>query len=237
MAQAGMLVDVLKRALKANGLTYANVARGLGLSEPTVKRMFSKRVLTVQRLEAVCQLMDMPLTDLLRLLEGTQQRVSRLSWEQEEELARNDRLLLVAVCVNDHWTFEEIVKYYDISETECIRLLGLIELLPHNRIKRLVTPDFRWMPDGPIERYFEEKVLSEFLQDKFREDGMLRLYLRGTLSKVSTAFLVRKLERLAADFQGLQRDDVTLPLSQRHNVGLVLAMRPWELAVFKAMRR
>ena len=49
------IVDALKRMLKGRGITYANVAAGLGLSEASVKRMFSRRDFTLQRLEDVCR--------------------------------------------------------------------------------------------------------------------------------------------------------------------------------------
>jgi len=49
---ASTLVDALKRLLKAHDVTYARVAAGLGLSEASVKRMFSRRDFTLQRLEA-----------------------------------------------------------------------------------------------------------------------------------------------------------------------------------------
>ena len=50
------LVDTLKRILKGRGITYAAVAAGLGLSEASVKRMFSRRDFTLQRLEDVCRI-------------------------------------------------------------------------------------------------------------------------------------------------------------------------------------
>ena len=54
--QAIALVDTLKRILKGRGITYATVAAGLGLSEASVKRMFSRRDFTLQRLEDVCRI-------------------------------------------------------------------------------------------------------------------------------------------------------------------------------------
>ena len=35
-----LLIDALKRALRARGVTYRDVARALELSEPSVKRLF-----------------------------------------------------------------------------------------------------------------------------------------------------------------------------------------------------
>jgi len=43
MATSAGLVDVLKRELRTRGITYAQVARKLDLSEASVKRMFSRK--------------------------------------------------------------------------------------------------------------------------------------------------------------------------------------------------
>ena len=44
------LVEALKRVLKAQGLTYANLAERIGMSEASVKRMFSEQSIRLERL-------------------------------------------------------------------------------------------------------------------------------------------------------------------------------------------
>ena len=43
------LVEALKRVLKAQGLTYANLAERIGMSEASVKRMFSEQSIRLER--------------------------------------------------------------------------------------------------------------------------------------------------------------------------------------------
>ena len=43
MAQIGLLVTELKRYLKAQGVTYASLAKQLDLSESSVKRQFARQ--------------------------------------------------------------------------------------------------------------------------------------------------------------------------------------------------
>ena len=243
MAQSAALIDTLKRLLRAHRITYAEVARALRLSEASVKRLFASGKLSLQRFEAICGLMGLEVTDLVRLMDEQRERIVHLTRDQEEELVADTRLLLVAVCVNGHWRFEDIVRHYAISATECIRLLArldrlkLIELQPGNRIKRLVAPGFRWIPGGPIEHFFEAKVQNEFLHNGFKGENDLRLYLNGSLTPASIAALHRKLLGVVAEFNELLNADTALPLEQRQITGLVLAMRHWELAAFKALRR
>jgi transcriptional regulator with XRE-family HTH domain len=243
MAGKTALLEVLKRALKAHGQTYARVARHLGLSEASVKRMLSTGHITLERVERICELMDMDIAELAALLEEQRHRVTHLTREQEEELVGDARLLLVAVCARNHWTLRDITRTYQITEHEGVRLLArldrlrLIDLLPGNRIKLRVAENFQWLPGGPIERYFERHVQQEFLGGPFGPEDGVRLFLSGMLSRASQQILLRRVRALAEEFATLHRQDTALPVAERRNVGLALATRPWELAAFARLRR
>ena len=64
MAQVSLLVSELKRYLKAHGLTYAEVAKRLDLSESSVKRLFARETFTLKRFEQVCNALGLEITDL-----------------------------------------------------------------------------------------------------------------------------------------------------------------------------
>src|SRR4030095_14005135 len=123
MAQTRALIGALKQVLKSRGLTYAKVARRLRISEATVKRVFARETFTLQRLDEICQLLDIEITDLARMVEHEADRVAQLTLDQEKELVSEPKLLLVAVHALNHWTLDEIVAQYALSKTECIRSL------------------------------------------------------------------------------------------------------------------
>ncbi len=243
MAQTAALIDTLKQALKGHSLTYAEVARRLEMSEANVKRMFASKRFTLDRLEEICQLMQMELIDLFQLYEESRQRITQLTAEQEQELVRDTRLLLVAVCVRNRLTFDEIVSHYQIKETECIRYLAkldrlkIIDLLPGNRIKLRIDENFRWLPNGPIECFFEKQIQGHFLRPRFGGEQEQRLFLFGLLSDTSAEVLNNKLQALAKEFGELHRQDAKLPIGKRCNFGFMLALRPWELEAFEPLRR
>ena len=161
MAQTRELIKTLKSALKAQGKTYADVAVELGLTEASVKRLFSTQRFSLDRLDRVCHLLDMEISDLVQLMNEQQQRLQQLSIEQEKEITADVKLTLVAVCVLNRWTMNDILSYYHISENECVRQLAkldrlkVIELLPGNRIRLLVAPNFSWRENGPIQLFFQ----------------------------------------------------------------------------------
>ncbi|BEH15515.1 MULTISPECIES: helix-turn-helix domain-containing protein [Marinobacter] len=242
MAQTSAIVSELKRQLRAHGLTYQDVAQALALSEASVKRLFSDRQFSLKRLDQVCGLMGMEITDLVRKL-APEPRVEQLSEEQERELVSDLRLLLVAVCAMNRWQFGEILQNYQIEEPELIRYLarldrmGLVELLPGNRIKLLVSHDFAWQPRGPIQRFFETEVQQDFLKCRFHQPGEMRLFVSGMLSPQSNESVQQKLKRLALEFRHCHEEDLALPLEQRFGVSLLMAMRPWEIDAFASLRR
>ncbi|MCC7483819.1 MAG: helix-turn-helix domain-containing protein [Burkholderiales bacterium] len=243
MAHTAALVDVLKRELKARGITYAQVARALRLSEASVKRMFSRRDFTLKRLDQVCELTRAEFSDLARRLHEEENLVSRLTLEQEKAIVSDRRLFLVAVCALNRVSFEEIVAIYDISRTECIQLLarldrlGFIQLQPNNRIRLLVSHTFTWLPDGPIQRFFNEQAHNEYFRSRFARPHEHMVVMNGLLSRTSSAAIVARLKRVAREFSELQREDTGLPLSHRSPMSLLVAIRHWELAAFAELRR
>jgi len=243
MAQVQAVIATLKQALKADRLTYADVARGLGMSEANVKRMFATERISLDRLEAICELIHMDLIDLFQLVDASRQRITQLLEEQERELVADVKLLLVAVSVRNHLSYEEIIRNYMITETECIHYLAkldrlhIIDLLPRNRIKLRVDENFSWRPNGPIERFFEREVQSQFLKSGFNSAGSMRVFIPGLLSERSHDAFTRKLLALGKEFTELHRQDCDLPLGKRRSIGLLLALREWEFAAFRPLSR
>lgn len=243
MSQSTGLIQTLKQALRARKMTYAEIAQRLDMSEANVKRMFALERFSLERLEQVCGLIQLELTDLMQLYEESRQRITQLSLEQEKELTEDIKLLLVAVSARNRLGFDDIINNYHISESECIRCLAkldrlkIIDLLPGNRIKLRIDEHFMWIPDGPIEQFFEKQIQAQFLNARFKGELSQRLFLYGLLSERSTQLMQQKMQTLAQEFAELHRKDSDLPYQQRHNIGLVLALRPWELQVFKPLIR
>jgi transcriptional regulator with XRE-family HTH domain len=243
MAQTSALVQALKRALKARGTTYAQVAQAIGMSEASVKRMFSQENFTLRRFDEICKVAKVDIGDLARAAETEKREISRLTLEQEKEIVGNRKLLLVAVSVLNHWTFGQILEKYDLTEAELIRLLArldklaFIELLPGNRIRLLVSRTFSWLPDGPIQQYFKTRAQHEYFRSRFDGEGELLLLVSGMLSKASCAAVAERLKRVANEFSELHQDDVALPLDRRHGTGLLLAVRPWNMEAFRELER
>ncbi len=243
MSQITPLLATLKRELKSRGLTYADVARALEVSESSIKRTFSASRLELGRLEQLCHTLDLEISDLVQKMLEQRNRITTLTEEQEREVVENPRLLLMAISVLNNWTFEEIMDTYLLDQHEAVQLLAaldrlkIIDLLPRNKLRVIVATDFRWLPNGPIQRFFQEQVQPEFMHSTFSGPGEVMLFRSGMLSRASNAIMSRKMERLLEEFSELHNEDAGMPLHERFGSSIMLAMRPWELGVFRHLRR
>ncbi|MGF1525339.1 MAG: helix-turn-helix domain-containing protein [Candidatus Competibacterales bacterium] len=248
MHQSAALVQALKRALKARGVTYAWVGRALNLSEASVKRLFAEGNFTLQRLEAILDLLGMDFRDLIDAVEDQDARLDRLSGEQEQAIVDDIWLLLILICLLNHWSVAQITERYRLSETECIvklaRLdrLKLIDLLPGNRVKLKLSPTFRWIEDGPIQHFFQQRVKEAFFASRFDAEGERLLCVNGMMTQASNRWLQSRMERLAREFGDMVAGDGLAArrepgVTPRWGTTLVLALRPWEFAAFEALKR
>lgn len=243
MSQIKQVASTLKQLLKQHKITYRMIAQELQMSEANIKRVFATNSFSLERLEQICQIINLTLSDLFSLSEKQQQQLTELTLEQEQELIENPKLLLVAVCVRDYWRFEDIIDHYDIDLHECIQLMAkldkikLIQLLPNNNYKLLIAQDFRWISNGPLERFMEKEVINRFMASKFDQEDSFRFYLRGRYSQSSVDIIQRKLNQITKDAAQLNIEDSNLPLEKRKHMGMLFAMRPWEPSLFEQFRR
>lgn len=243
MSQVQQVVDTLKQLLKQQNITYKQLAHKLNMSEANIKRMFSCASFTLERLQDICDILDIGLTDLFALSEKQVEKLNQLTDEQEALLLEDPKLLLVAVCIRDGWTFDEITEHYSIDKLELVRLMAsldkirIIDLLPNNNYRSLIAQDFRWIPGGKLERFMEQEVLVKFIQPKKGEQWNFRFYLRGRYSESSIDIINRRLNQITREAAQLNIEDQSLPLDKRKHVGILLAMRPWEPSLFENLRR
>ena len=243
MSQTSQLLATLKKQLKAHGVTYADVAQRLELSEATIKRAFAENSFTLQRLEGICGLIGCQISDIVQAMVRDQPQLVQLTEEQELEIVDDEKLLIVAVSVLNGFKFADVLRLYHFSETELVQKMAkldrlkLIELLPNNRIKLLIAPNFRWLTNGPIQRFFLHKIEQDFFRSSFDQQNEKLLVLSGMLRQSSIAALEKKMEGIMHFFNELQQEDLGLPMAEKEGVTSVFAIRAWRVPLFERYRR
>lgn len=238
MPQSMLLVQAIKQSLKSQNITYNVVAKHLGMSEASIKRMFANSQLSLERIDSICELLGIEMSDLLHKMQHMSKRISQLSFEQEQKIVSDRKLCLVTVCVINHWSYEEILAYYNLTEHEVIRYLAeldkikFIELLPKNKIKLLISPRFTWIPNGPFQKFFQQYILTDYIESNFQHPHEEMICHFGMLTAESNALLRKKMQHLAEEFLALSEQDANEPIHKRFGTVCFQMTRPWATAIF-----
>lgn len=242
MPQRTQIVAELKRALRAAGHTYTDVADRLDLSVASVKRLFSTEDLTLQRVDEICDLIGVDLKDILDRASRHEAPTNQLTLAQETELVSDLKLLFATWLVLIRTPFEEIVRDYHFTEREAqqylIRLdrLKVIELQPGNRVRPLVSRHFSWRPGGPVQRYIHQKLLREFLSSAFAGPHEEFFFHGGRLTDEALVQVKRALQGASRECaEIIERDRAST--QSRRGAAFVLAARPWNYSGFDQFDR
>ncbi|MEE9325763.1 MAG: helix-turn-helix domain-containing protein [Cocleimonas sp.] len=242
MALTTSLLDALKSVLREKGITYRDVSNFLELSEVSIKRIFSDKNCSLIRLEKMCELAQTDLAELLDIAESRQQQLTELSVEQENTLVSDTGLLVVAVCIINYWSFDEILAKYQFNQAQLTGLftqldkMEFIELLVGNRYRLKVSRRFSWKLRGPIQRFFVESVLDSYLQTGIQSAGNHFHFNWGMLSKESVDELNRKIHRVVDEYMSIVSQDVRIPVDKKLTSSLLIMFREnWEPQPFKEL--
>ncbi|WP_341887547.1 helix-turn-helix transcriptional regulator [Variovorax sp. YR752] len=237
------LITALKAELKAAGLTYADLARELGMAESSIKRIFAKADMPLSRIDEVLRVLKMDFADLARKVADAQPLRRELTHDQESAVIADRKLLLVAICAFSQWTFEQMVATYTFTDAECVKYLvqldrlGIIELRPLNRYRLKVAKGFRWRPNGPVMAYFREHVADDYFSGGFDGEGEMLMLVHGQIGRSLAASFVERLQRVGQDFAQQHLADQKLAPEQKRPYTLVVGMRSWLFAAFRDLKR
>ncbi|MBW3698337.1 XRE family transcriptional regulator [Vibrio sp. T187] len=233
------VIKELKKQLKLHDVQYQDIADQLDLSEGSVKRLLADGGnLSLQRLSKICELIQIDLAELFRLASISDLGLKTLTREQEQTIVSDKALLMVAVSALNGFKFEEITQRYNLNKNILIQKLaeldrlGLLELLPENRIRLLLSPNFDWIPGGPIQSFFLKEVLPEFFSSFFSRQEEKLVMANGLMSPHSNQKFQQKIQKLANDFHEACQDDATLDINDRNGTSIVIALRRWHFDMF-----
>lgn len=237
------IIANLKSALRARGVTYAELSKRIGLSEASVKRVLSRGTLSLRRLEQICSAIGTSTAEVVRMTRDSgPERAETLTLAQEKALAADPRLFFCYHLIANGRSTREIEQ--DARATPAavqqwigrLRSLGLVTQPSGSRSRAVAAVALQWRPDGPVRRMYEREVRADFLHSLFGAEKEALHFRFAELSEASCRVMQRKLERLAADFRDLADLDSTLPSAAKRNIGCLLAMRPWVFSRFRGSR-
>ena len=220
----------LKQILRSRGLTYADLALRLNLSEVSIKRTFASGDCKLSRLKAICRALDL---DLHGLLEAESEAIAvakLLPLPAAEALAVDRSLLSVFILLLNGYSPEHLSDIYNLSSSELylyLRELEELELLKLGagmEVQLRVTPPVDFLGHPALAKQVKQLNL-DFLDWVFQrkdEPGYLFETSSRHLTDESIAIMRDELRELGARFRRLaHRDALLAPRHQLHGVKFI----------------
>ncbi|MGX9419383.1 helix-turn-helix domain-containing protein [Vibrio sp. WJH972] len=157
------ITTALKLALKAQGITYKDVANHIGVSEQTIKRLFKDRDCSLSRLSEVCDAINISLYDLLEVAKGYSEPLVRLNGQQEEFLASHPSHFYFLFFLVSGYSLDAVQENYELNDITVFRYLrdldrhGFIELSANNQFKLKVEGKLLMSLDSKLAALVRER--------------------------------------------------------------------------------
>lgn len=238
MIESHILNQLLKKALKAKGITYLDVAKHLSMSEAGVKRFFSHNSMTLDRFEKICKLAGVSIEKLAAGIGSEKaQNTHQYTLEQENLFASEPICLALFDLLLNGKTIKDITKVKGISISKTHHLLkkienvGLIEWMPKDKVKVLVK-NVQWRENGPLRRAFLEAAKNEFLNHSFTQKEDFFKFQIFSLTPNSRTALIKELKELLQKYMDISSSENQLGF-KLDSIGVVLASRKWNFSILE----
>ena len=156
----------LKLLVKKSHFTYKELGGCLGLSEATIKRRVNSSDISIRQISQICEVLNITLFELMELSKKLETSISKFSISQEQVLASKELYFRVFRLLILGKTFLQIKNEFKMTESKLRSIffkfeeVKLIELHPQNKVKVLIHFPFKWIREGPLEKAYFQKALS-----------------------------------------------------------------------------
>ncbi len=173
-AEQKQILEEIKLVLKSKKVTYKQLSEGTGISESTLKKVFSGHDCSFSKVIQICHYLGVKLTDITTQLENRREtKKFSLSLSQEEFFCSN---LLYYLFFNkifrDNLSISGACSFFKIDDVKSWKILKkleefkLLEVHSGDKIKFLVEGGLQFQKEGPLQELILDK-LSHALVDNF----------------------------------------------------------------------
>lgn len=160
------LIETIKEVMKERGFIYRDLCGIVNLSEPSIKRLFSKMNFSLDQIIRISDAIGLTMEQLTNLAFQNQSRFHQYTPQQDLLLGENPLEAYVYVRLLVGYKPNDIKKELDLTDAKMMKVLNrlddvqLIELLPRGRVKMRVKGPFRHIKNGSFEKVFFPRVLK-----------------------------------------------------------------------------
>jgi len=237
-AGLAMILVELRRELKAREIRVGEVARQIGVAEPTVWRWLRGEGLTLDRLDEICAVAGLDLRDLLARDEDP--APERFTLAQERVLAADRGLALVFFAILHGAQRGDLRRAFSLaadrleSHVERLTRLGLVRASAGGRLRPGVRRTVRWRRGGPLAVAFDRTVKPLFLSMDFGAADAHYVSDMVPLGAAGRASVHALFEGLRDDIQLIGEQERVGGLADRDWCGLLMMVRPFDMAEMTA---
>lgn len=184
-------IEAIKKALKARGLTYGELAKSLRMTESGVKKMLNGKDISFQRIIQICKVLDVLPGQIFSLSEKSSLPILHLSDKQQDALI-HDRKLLAAywLLTIEKKSFEAIIDQLRTTSSELklkMQKLVTLDLITQKRNQFLPKHQgkFRWPDDSKLARLLNQELSQQTLKKALSSEDDSRNYHRFAALKLS----------------------------------------------------
>lgn len=237
-----LIFSAIRLRMKISGMTYAELAKHLNVSETSVKRYFSEERMTVDTLDSICVALQTPLDAMLaEYKKSSPENAKSFTIEQEDALAASEQLFAIYFMVAGGWGFDDIVKNHEISPAELTRTLReledleLVSFQTNAALLALLPIDAEWRVEGPLFKKFKAQAVHEFFDSDFMAANELLKLTFGPMLPDSAQIVRKKMISLQNEIQKIVEIDSKhiTDIAAASGYWFVTALRPMSFSVIR----
>lgn len=220
------------------------MAKKMGQTEANMKRIFSKKTLSLRQLEKMCESSGLELFELVKMAQPQKHdEAHTFTLIQEKELAADPKLFVVLYLLLGGVSEKKILQHYAFSKAELLRCLlkldklNFIRLEAEGKYKLLISKNIRWLTPGPLYQLYTERIKGEFLNSTFSQANEKMRFLNASLSAESIKLFSRRVDRLITEFAELAEMDRNEETHDTKHLWFLICYRPWQFSVLKSYKK
>ncbi len=226
-------VNAIKKALKSRGVSYAELAQDLRMTESGVKKMLTAKDISFRRILQICEVLDILPGQLFSSSEKSRIKEVELSNAQQEALIKNRSLLAVYWrFVVEKYSLDEISKMQNLSKAETKKLMDrlvTLDLLVQTRGQYRATHagKFKWSDTSKLAKFLNQEWSELTLQRALKNPTATHRLIGLKLSPASYQRWIEKMQTALDEVvQESERDELTLAKKDLQHYSLLLAAVP-----------
>lgn len=177
-----LILKTLKSLLRQRKISYADLAKKVGLSESGIKKIFTSKDCSYRRLSQIANALGFRVSDLLNEIENTETTKVQFTEKQQQYLLKNMPAfrLFIKLAV-ERQNLSDLIKEFRLSEKETFSLLKklddlkLIELHANNKIKLPPLSLVKDFGNGPLMSALYQEwgahIVKDLADPKYQHHG------------------------------------------------------------------